>query len=386
LLLNEKSTDCTRKPLLLFSPLDWGLGHTTRCIPLLNEFLACGWEIIVACNSTQKTVLEQELTGLTFTALEGYNVEYGRNRINTILKLSALPINILTKINGENRWLSDFLRTHPVDAVLSDNRYGFCAPGIPSIFLTHQLAPISPFGPIANRAVRQFLYRYINRFSECWVADFGEGTKLAGKLSHPPQMPGVPVRYIGVFSRLRNADETPDAHHRSDYRHDVLIIISGPEPQRSIFETIVCAELKRLASEAKEISAVLIRGLPQTDSELDCGVPYYNHVDADTLATLARNSRFVVCRSGYTTLMDMLKLKKKMIVVPTPGQTEQEYLASHFMKNRFALAARQRNFNLSENIRKAGEFNFNFPDVSMEAYKSAVRDVREKSLFNDPAG
>lgn len=371
---NEKNINCKQKPLLLFCPLDWGLGHVTRSIPLLQEFAKQGWSIVVACNSTQKKILEDEFSGLRYVEKQSESIQYGRNTLSTKTKIFYELIKILMQVKVEHRWMKAFLSENPVDLIISDNSYGAYSPSTPSIFITHQLRPCSGLGPTIDNLVQNFLKKYINRFSRCWVPDYSSGITLSGKLSHYGNLPSIPVSYIGPVSRLET-----QFNHRPTI--NLLVIISGPEPQRSIFENLVADQLRSLADQRKNFYVVIIRGLPgKNQLPLDCDAQQFNHVSAQHLSELASSSQFVISRSGYTTIMDMLKLKKKMIVVPTPGQTEQEYLATHLSKHNMAVAASQHNFSLEKTIRKAESFNYNFPDGDMKDYKKVISDL-SRQLF-----
>ena len=361
---NEKNSDCKKKPLLLFSPLDWGLGHTTRCIPLLRQFFALGFRIVVACNSTQKRVLGEELAQLEFVPLEGYDVKYSRNPALLRMKITAQLTNILTKVNLENRWVRRYAAENGVSLLVSDNRYGFRHPSVPSIFITHQLAPKTGISARIDRLVQKFLYRYINRFTECWIPDSPSSKNLSGILSHTNNNPAIPVQFIGPLTRF---EQLPDAGEE-DF---LLIILSGPEPQRSLFEKNLLEQLK-----AVKKKIVFVRGLPETNAmpgQLP-NVEFYNHLSADRLNRVAQQAQLVICRAGYTSLMDMLALKKKMIVVPTPGQPEQEYLAAYLSAKNIVLQCSQQQFNLQHALSMAETFTFNIPALDFTAYKEIVSE------------
>src|SRR5205085_1132122 len=171
------------------------------------------------------------------------------------------------KIKYENAWLSTFLKENKVDAVISDNRYGLYHPDVSCIFITHQLNVISGFGPLVDRALQKFLFRFINRFTACWVPDIKINNGLAGILSHPEKMPSIPVQYLGPVSRFEKCT-TP-----VEKKFDVLVIISGPEPQRSIFEKKI---FEQSALSGKKIA--IVRGLPQSNKILNNKkVAIFNH-------------------------------------------------------------------------------------------------------------
>ena len=186
-----------KKPVVLISPLDWGLGHTTRCIPIIRELAHQGCNIIIACNSTQKAALTSEFyQHLSFVHLQGYDLKYGKTRWGTVLRIIFQIPKILTRINNENRWLNIFLKQQPVDIIISDNRFGLHVKSVYSIFITHQLNIKTGLGIIADKFVQWLNYRRIARFNTCWVPDYKGAQSLAGKLSNPGKLPPLPAQYL----------------------------------------------------------------------------------------------------------------------------------------------------------------------------------------------
>lgn len=175
----------------------------------------------------------------------------------------------------------------------------------------------------------------------------------------------MPVQYIGGLSRFNTCRQKANSI-------DVLIILSGPEPQRSIFEELVLSAMKLLPEKT-----VLVRGLPKESNnvivENNCSI--YNHAPAGLLNELICSAEVVISRSGYTTVMDLMKLKKKSILIPTPGQAEQEYLAKHLHKQQLAYTVSQSQFSLQKVLADAGRFEFRLPTMEMEEYKDVIRDV-----------
>lgn len=372
MLQNEKNRPFKQKHLILFAPLDWGWGHTTRCIPLMKYFQDLGCDILVACNSTQKNLIEREIYGVRFIPLEGYNIEYGRSGLGTKAKIFSQLNKILMKVNQERRWLKAFLDQEAVQLVISDNRYGFCDPRTTCIFITHQLQPRSGLGKLADIALRSFLYRYINRFSEVWVPD-NATSSLAGSLSAPAKLPGVPVNYIGPVSRITRAEK------KEADALQLLIVLSGPEPQRSLFESEILKQLKD--QNIKLHSCTLVRGV-NAQEIIQQPVPAFltviDKADSGTLSQLISKAEIVLTRSGYTSLMEMVACGKKMILVPTPGQTEQEYLANYFSSKNYAVSYTQSQFSLSTAIKAALSKDVTLPQLNMHAYKNAVQTALNK--------
>jgi len=354
---------------ILVAPLDWGLGHTTRCIPLISKLLEKRHHVILAGDKAQEVLLTTEFPGIPFLPLKGYNIKYGTSGKKTVLQLLWQAPGILKSAKKENEWLGSVIKKYSIDAVLSDNRFGLYSSQIPSVFITHQLYIASPLGAITAQWVQKRNYSFINKFSECWVPDFPEANSLAGKLSHPEKKPSIPVKYIGPLSRFR--------FENNQQQNGLLVILSGPEPQRSIFETIILRELENYNGKA-----TVIRGLPGAGSFIPSvpNVTFYNHLPAKEMEREINKSSMVIGRCGYSTVMDMAVLKKSCVLVPTPGQTEQLYLARHLTENNIAACIHQENFSLRKAIELAHQFSGNFAvrdtsavlDNAVDSFLSAI--------------
>lgn len=336
------------KPRILVAPLDWGLGHTTRCVPLINELLAQGSEVIMAGNEIQEQLLRTEFPGLHFILLEGYNIRYSKTGRNLTWKIIRQGFRISKAIRSEHQWLQKVVKEYKIDAVISDNRFGLYHKDIPCVFITHQLTIKSPWGRWTEKIVQKRNYRYINRFHECWVPDTDNDTSLAGDLSHPPKKPLVPVSYIGWLSRFDNSDVPEKQDH-------LLFILSGPEPQRSIFENMIIEEISHYNG-----TAVIVRGLPVAKTMIPSTnmIQFYNHLPADQLNREMQKASLLISRSGYSTVMDAAILGKKCILIPTPGQTEQEYLGQYLASKNKAVVIAQDTFSLTAALDKAARFNY----------------------------
>lgn len=360
-------TDTTgRKSRILVAPLDWGLGHATRCIPIIRELLQQGAEVWLAGEGAQEQLLRLEFPDLPFLQLKGYRVKYASTRSGVIRKIIMQSPRFLKAVKREQEWLKKTVKENNIDAVISDNRYGLYHTEIPCIFITHQLAIKSPLGKWSEQLLQKKNYKYINRFTECWVPDLPGDDNLAGDLSHPAIIPKVPVKYIGWLSRFSKRTLQEKAGH-------LLIVLSGPEPQRSLFETTVIRDIARY-----EGSVTIVRGLPGTHTLLPStnSIRIYNHLPAKQLNEEMEVAEFVISRSGYSTVMDIAALQKKSILVPTPGQTEQEYLAGYYMEKGIACAALQQFFSLPEELQKARLIPYRIPAFSYSNnLKTTIQDL-----------
>ncbi len=213
------------------------------------------------------------------------------------------------------------------------------------MLITHQLTIKMPFAWL-ERHVQKIHYSLINRFHTCWVPDAKGPLNLGGELSHPMKMPAIPVKWIGLLSRFEKSNQSTDS-----FKYKFCFLLSGPEPQRTLLEKIILKNIKDL-----QAPMVLVRGLPATSESIvteNVNLIVYNHLPAADLAPLMLSSEWIICRSGYSTLMDLAALHKNAILIPTPGQTEQAYLAHQLAAQGLATAVAQSKFSLSESIAQA---------------------------------
>ncbi|HJS54182.1 MAG TPA: glycosyltransferase [Chitinophagaceae bacterium] len=331
---------------LLLAPLDWGLGHATRCVPVIRELLNNQCEIWLAGEGAQEKLLREEFPSLPFLPLKGYRIKYAKSGLTGKLLLQ-IP-SILGSIKEENKWLKDQVKKNQFEAVISDNRYGLYHEKIFSVFLTHQLSIKSVWGGWTEKILQQWNYKFINRFDECWIPDHQGDDNLTGSLSHAVKLPSIPVKYIGPLSRFKKNNIERIKDH-------LLIILSGPEPLRTIWENKVIDEVTNYNG-----TITIVRGLPGEKDIIPStnAIQCYNHLSSAQLNDEAMKAEFIISRSGYSTVMDIASLQKESILIPTPGQTEQEYLARHLMKKKFAFCVSQDDFSLLKNIEEARRFQY----------------------------
>jgi UDP-N-acetylglucosamine:LPS N-acetylglucosamine transferase len=246
---------------------------------------------------------------------------------------------ILFNIQKENNQLKGIINDFKIDGIISDNRYGMYSNDIPSVFITHQLEIQTP---IFKNFIKKINNKLISRFSECWIPDF-EINGIAGKLSRLTNTTKN-YKYIGPLSRFVNK--------KSEIKYDILAIISGPEPQRSILEKTLIKELK-----IHKKKSLLLQGKPEkkyTDKINNLTIK--SHLSSEELNLAMLESRLIICRSGYSTVMDLFKLQKNAILIPTPGQTEQEYLSEFLSKSNYFKSINQNQIKFKNLITKTQKF------------------------------
>jgi len=330
---------------VLLVPLNWGLGHASRIIPLISALKIAGASVIVGGSPSHISFLQKE-----FENLDTLKIPYLHIRLNgrknqvfrILLQVPALIISIVR----EHLALKKIVSEIGIDIVISDNCYGLWNHKVHSIFITHQLKIKLPDKiKFLENLINKINRIFIDKYDECWVPDFGEGDGIAGELSHSQSI-SPKTKYMGILSRF-NSIKPSIKYDQKPATKSLLIIISGPEIQRTLFENIIKKEQYALD---KEMNYSIIRGLPDSD---DGSLPpgWFNHMSTKELGQLILESDYIICRSGYSSIMDLITLGRTALLIPTPGQTEQEYLAEFLSKNGLFATQKQELFSLKEGIR-----------------------------------
>ncbi len=339
---------------ILLAPLDWGLGHATRCIPIVRSLQENGHEVVLAADGAAAVLLSSEFPGIGIKALKGYGIRYSKNASLFGSMLQQLP-GILKSIRYEQQWLGELLLKEQFHVIISDNRPGFYSKQVPSVYITHQLLINSGKGKWLNRLLQKLHSRYMKNFDAVWVPDLEGKENLAGELAHPSKPIVQPV-YLGLLSRMQaTAGET---------KFDLMILLSGPEPQRTILEEKLIDQLSTFTK-----TVLLVRGLPQKNSstlQLPSHITVHNHLPAASLQEAMCSSQLIICRSGYTTLMDLIRLKKKAVLIPTPGQPEQEYLAAYMQQQQLFPFLTQADVSIQKATTIAENFSYQNPFTAVD--------------------
>lgn len=346
--------------------LDWGLGHATRCIPLIKCLSEKDFTIIFAGNKQAETIIREIFPTVLFLPLKGYEIAYTQNKRFLPIKILWQTPKILLSILHENKWLQHTIKKHSVDIVISDNRYGLFSKKAYCIFMTHQLRIHAKYVWLEN-VLQKINYRFINRFSACWVADFEKNFIMAGQLSHPKKMPVIPVNYTGLLSRFQKK-------YGTQLKYKYLILISGPEPQRSILESKIMDVLPLLHGDI-----LVLLGKPGEENlpAKNKNAIIKNHLSFYELQDAMNAAEYIICRSGYSSVMEILALQKKSILIPTPGQTEQEYLAVHLKDQNLCFSFQQQE-NFYEQILAAQSFGYQLPGIENNELQKVVSDLAER--------
>ncbi len=386
---------------VLVSPLDWGLGHATRCIPIIRALRASGHEVIIAASGAGRLLLQGEFPELESEEFPSYAMRYSKSRFLLPFWLLAQLPPFLLSILREQRQLDRLIRTRGIDRVISDGRYGIRTRKVPCVFITHQLCILPP-GPRWLRALLTGPLLRLNRFVlrgfiEIWVPDFPGSVNLSGKLGHPG-FTWPKVRYIFPLCRFRPEAlpwTLPVESGEAGFRVDALALVSGPEPQRTVFENLLTEALRKRPG-----TRVLVRGIPGTSSGqrhasqhvVEGELNVFDHLPGEQLSRFLAAASHVVCRSGYTSVMELAGMgKRNVLCVPTPGQPEQEYLAVHLSAMGLAACQKQEHLDVEAGLLRAEGLSgfaalFHAGDsVSRSPHSWDLSDwMREHPLFHDP--
>lgn len=318
---------------IIVAPLNWGLGHATRCIPIIQGLLDNGFEPVIASDGVALELLKKEFPKLISFELPSYDIQYAEKGKNFKWKMIAQLPKIISTIKKERSIINKILEAYNFDGIISDNRLGAYSKDIPSVFITHQLNVLTGSTSWFTTKIHK---RYIQKFNECWVPDVENGQNLSGKLGHPSEL-FKNIKYIGPLSRLSKKP--------MPVKYDLMVLLSGPEPQRTLLENIIISELE---SYPKKV--VFIKGVIEEKQIIEeiGNITYFNFMNSKELETTFNESNHILCRSGYTTVMDLAKLNKKAFFIPTPGQYEQEYLAKKFDREGIIPTCKQDEFTIEK--------------------------------------
>lgn len=318
---------------ILVAPLYWGLGHATRCIPIIRALLDENYDVLLGSDGHALSLLRKEFPALPHIELPAYDISYPKKGELFKIKLFLKLPRIRQTIASEKKLVKDLVNSGRIHGIISDNRMGVRSKNVPSVFITHQVNVLSGNTSYFSSKMHQ---KIIQKYDACWVPDLKESPNLSGKLGHPKKV-DFPLTYIGPISRMKRKDLPK--------RYDILALLSGPEPQRTLLEMRLMEEL---AKSTKKV--LLVRGVVEDQEKTyqKENLTIVNFLTSKDLETAINESELVISRSGYTTIMDLAAMEKTAFFIPTPGQFEQVYLAKELKKKRITPSCKQEKFSLEK--------------------------------------
>jgi len=353
----------TSPKTILITPLNWGLGHATRCIPIIKALQKNDFVPIIASDGIALELLRKEFPYLQTLELPSYQIEYAKNGKNFKWRLLRNFPKMIKSIWKEKKMVQEWIQKYAIDGIISDNRLGVFSKKVPSVFITHQLNVMSGSTTWITSKLHQHI---IKKYTECWVPDFEGRRNLSGDLGHLKKSK-LKLRYIGPLSRMQKR-EVPKLY-------DLMIILSGPEPQRGLLEEKLKKEVLNYKGKVVFIKGIVEK--EQKKEQID-HVSFYNFMNTHQLEQTFNESDVVLCRSGYTTIMDLIQLEKKAFFIPTPGQYEQEYLAKKMKWDGWIPYKTQEKFKI-RNLTRI-EVYFGFPKWNNNLDWKKLFEILEKPI------
>jgi UDP:flavonoid glycosyltransferase YjiC (YdhE family) len=331
------------------------LGHATRCIPIINALLKANFEPVLASDGDTLLLLQREFPLLQSVELPSYNIRYPKNGKNLRFKLLSQLPSTISAIKRERKIVSKFIDKENIAGIISDNRFGVFSKKVPSVYITHQLNVLSGKTTFITSKIHQQL---IKKFDECWVPDLEGNQNYSGTLGHLKKH-HLNLKYIGILSRFQPKE--------LEIKYDLLLLLSGPEPQRTLLENNLLLELKGYKGKI-----LMVRGVFYA-TEINAASNFHivNYLLANELEEAINQSNLVISRSGYSTIMDLAALGKKAFFIPTSGQFEQEYLAKILQEKMVAPYAKQDEFTAAklDDINKYSGFEKATSTVDLKWFK-----------------
>ena len=326
-----------------------------------------GHRVLLAGAGRSGELLRVEFPGLTFLTLPSPIIRWGEGRHSYVGLLFQFPGMVLS-VFREHRFLKNLVHEHDIDVIISDNRYGLFCRTAYTVFVTHQLSPVLPgFFRWLEYPLYRMIRMIIGFYDECWIPDTADPLiNLSGNLSHRYKLPAN-ARFIGILSRFNRNEIVPESFQARQF--DLVAVLSGPEPQISIFEELICSQIQNLTC-----TGIVVRGMRRAPDQLQDTVhPKYtlvSHLDSNNFARILIQADHVICRSGYSGIMDLIALGIQAIFVPTPGQTEQEYLASRLAEKGWFRVVPQHQLDLSR--LEENSVNPSLPDLGQNREQSGL--------------
>ena len=337
-----------KKKTVLVAPLNWGLGHATRIVPIIETLLNHNSKVIIAADKRPYEFLKQRFPDIEIIRFPGFEPEYTTKASMALKMVLSFPL-MLKKGRDANKMLQKIIIQHDVDIIISDNRFEAYSQDAYCVFITHQLNVQTQvwqrfFKPIITKLINN----YIKHYDELWIPDYENPEQnLTGKLSHIKKFPIKNYHFISPLSRFEHND-----NHNDLEKNDLLIILSGPEPQRTKLENLLIKQVLQ-----SNLRTTILQSKPEENKNTQKeNIKFISHASDKQIAALIKSARMIISRPGYSTVMDLSVFGKKAIFIPTPGQTEQEYLAKKLKNQGYCYYEKQKIFNLNKSLSEAENY------------------------------
>lgn len=344
---------------VLITPLNWGLGHATRCIPIIRYLLEKRVDIFLASDGRAAHLLKSEFPNLPFFELPSYGIRYPYRSM--VLNLAIQSRRFFAAKQREHQAVKKIVVENQIDVIISDNRFGCFHTDTKNIFITHQVQL-----PLKNKLLQSIAskinWQMIKVFDELWIPDYASENNLAGTMTQINDA-DFTTRYLGALTRMQKLSR--------EQRYDFIAVLSGPEPQRTKLEKIIIEQTIKT-----EKTALIVQGISENgmiEKSINQNIQFVSFLPSELLNEAIAKSRVLIARSGYSTIMDLIGLQTPALFIPTPGQYEQEVLAQHLMQRKICYSVNQDDFNLERDLNLMSAYQ-GFPknEFDLEQYKGVI--------------
>ncbi len=333
---------------VLFAVAAWGLGHATRDLVLIRELLAAGHEVTILSTERALQLLRSELgSRCSYLELPDIPKPLSRKALFFYVKMSLSMPAVFWTFYREHQFVRQVARSQRFDRIVSDTRYGVFLREIPSYHIVHSLRQIVPGRPREIEIMVELVQKRLLAGARRILIPDQRENGLAGDLCHNLNcFDGHNLEYIGILSSVKRRPVQPDL--------DYFVTVSGAEPQRSIFEKMVLQQAYDLPGRV-----VIALGKPDVPLSVtsDGRVDVYSYMGRGQQEEMMNRARLVVSRSGYTTMMELAELGKQALLIPTVGQSEQEYLGAYHEKLGTMHTVTQPHLSLVRDVEAASSYS-----------------------------
>ena len=329
---------------IIYAVCAWGLGHATRSLPVIRKLIDEGNEVTIISEGRSLELLKNELKDRAseYIKIPGYPMLLSKNSRQFMAKSIVYWPNFLRRMIKGLSILTNMLKNRECDLIISDGRYDMYSKKIPSYFISHQMRIMNPLRiKMFESGSETFNKFFFKRFKQVIIPDF-KNDSLSGELSHNlKKIDEDKLNYVGVLSDFKKKDIVKDI--------DYLVSISGPEPQRTMFEEKILDQIDSLSGKV----VITLGKTEKIDEFKDKNIETYSFLSKEKRENILNRSKIVISRSGYSTILDLAVIGNKALMVPTPGQIEQVYLAEYHNKKRYFHCVSQDKINLKKDIKLA---------------------------------
>jgi len=349
----------------LFAVCSWGLGHATRDIPLMRGILKAKHSLTIVGRGRSLELLKGELGDrCQYVSMSDYSSVYSKKDFSVAKFLGYFPFYI-DEIIKEHIKIKKLVRKEKYERIISDSRFGVYDKKIPSYFIFHQLRFISPVRiKLFEMATERFNYSFFKENFSMFLVPDDKKNPLSGDLSHNLRyFKDDKVEYLGIISDLK----------KREVKQDIDYFISLPEPQRTVLEKIILQQASSLKGKV-----VIALGRPEDQRNRTFNhLRIFGYLGRKKQEEIMNRAKLVITRSGYTTLMELVALNKKALLIPTPGQTEQVYLADYHRKKGNFYSVSQDELNLTRDVEIASQYR----GLSHEVDTDKAVEIFMKNVF-----